>query len=1400
MTKPTYTLPVTGVDPDKTATREAHEAAIQAAIDAIWTKAESIEQTVGDTVTGLQDALDDKADTALVVAAARAGLLSLANASGVNAITAEMPSALSAVTLTTGTAALLNPTGANTGDVTLDVGDGATPVLGGDLEQLPAGTLRQNRPVLLRYSTVSGGRWVLASSGMTRAEVFAALAGKATTAQGALADSAVQPGDDIDTLSETSSAKIMTDAERTKLGGIAEGATANDTDAALRDRSTHTGTQPPESVEGLLDALEAKLDADAAAMSASRPGEAPGAWGGSLVGASIDPLPGILIAADPQLARCIEIEDQPAIVALRDAVHVEPGRIYAARCVVRRTSAPADPAGDVVQFGVQWLNETYQSVGHTVLQNINFGTSTGIERTETRTLAMTWAPRDYTMPLGARLARPYVRVFGSDSTTRIGTVQFTDISDFEGFAGVAAQSAADALASANAAGAQASVAGVHANNASASAASASDSDASAQASAIVAGAPIFSDTATGLAGTSSGGFFYVPEFGGLRAYENDDGTAVPGPFVGQPVFALLSTFQAAIAAGYDPVPGTVIHAGGYSYLRVAGATGIAALPGWRVFGDTAAPEQFGAQSGVLLDPIAREIVDDLIDNSNAVSVQYAYLLHYTVLRFIRAGVWDGVTWANDAGIITFAPTGITELTEGGWKTKEQLAFEWIAGRYYQALTGINILSDPVTAADLDAAEAIDPAENDVALAAWVAWISGGRAVGVMQPRTYPISLPVRLRDTVTIRGVPGMTCLRMDSGVMANNEQRLRNVVYTGDIGEPARNIDVFGVIADYNWRRLPSGNIPEAAGPKEDNFTTVPNSTSLRGSAWAIGYTKDSRFSHIWGLDAYKHGIDATGSTHGRSGTPYEYPPRSEMSEDVVFTDTLAEGCGDDAWTSHNCRNIYLTRGKSGFARPLHTPINCNGFEVDDASQKIFLRDIEAYFVFSGLEIKGHSDAIAPDDVFVYGTINAYGCNSAVNMRHPGHGQTVVIDGDDEDEPTSTVVPSPFSENVYIEHIRHVSPVRWAGGTTRRALQIQCYRNVTVGRVDAIQQDADPEYYGPGTSTVQAVVSFFRQPESVYVGSIYIEGFSESSMGLRVTNSCLGHISVGFLQSINGPKNRLVQHTAENCILSIDGYDLRRNEVEPESRGINSNNPQNVIIGPGFISGYEMPTRVAPRLRRQELYTDDDDLFDFRLDGPLNQIVEGWFTVGTGIPDNAPPGVTTGNFIVRQGAPTSLEIEVRDLSGQSGTWRNRYTGGAWQGWEGDEVRISNATGWGGAAGFTFDGDLNDLMTDFPRGIYTTTTSVTNNPSGFGTSLFMVLNMPRANGTRGSQMAFAGPGGGSARVALRGYGTDGFTGWEELSSTIPPGPFADDAAAASGGVPVGAIYRQTGGAVLWRQS
>lgn len=59
------------------------------------------------------------------------------------------------------------------------------------------------------------------------------------------------------------SGESFTTAEQTKLAGIASGATVNATDAQLRDRATHTGTQAISTVNGLQLALDAKAPLDA---------------------------------------------------------------------------------------------------------------------------------------------------------------------------------------------------------------------------------------------------------------------------------------------------------------------------------------------------------------------------------------------------------------------------------------------------------------------------------------------------------------------------------------------------------------------------------------------------------------------------------------------------------------------------------------------------------------------------------------------------------------------------------------------------------------------------------------------------------------------------------------------------------------------------------------------------------------------------------------------------------------------------------------------------------------------------------------------------------------------------------------------------------------------------------
>lgn len=64
-----------------------------------------------------------------------------------------------------------------------------------------------------------------------------------------------------DTLTDGTTNKAYLATERTKLSGIAAGATANSTDAQLRDRSTHTGTQTVSTLSDFTSSLNAALAA-----------------------------------------------------------------------------------------------------------------------------------------------------------------------------------------------------------------------------------------------------------------------------------------------------------------------------------------------------------------------------------------------------------------------------------------------------------------------------------------------------------------------------------------------------------------------------------------------------------------------------------------------------------------------------------------------------------------------------------------------------------------------------------------------------------------------------------------------------------------------------------------------------------------------------------------------------------------------------------------------------------------------------------------------------------------------------------------------------------------------------------------------------------------------------------
>jgi hypothetical protein len=64
-----------------------------------------------------------------------------------------------------------------------------------------------------------------------------------------------------DTVVDSASFKVMTAAERTKLAGVATGATANDTDANLKSRANHTGTQLAATISDFASAADARVAA-----------------------------------------------------------------------------------------------------------------------------------------------------------------------------------------------------------------------------------------------------------------------------------------------------------------------------------------------------------------------------------------------------------------------------------------------------------------------------------------------------------------------------------------------------------------------------------------------------------------------------------------------------------------------------------------------------------------------------------------------------------------------------------------------------------------------------------------------------------------------------------------------------------------------------------------------------------------------------------------------------------------------------------------------------------------------------------------------------------------------------------------------------------------------------------
>lgn len=199
----------------------------------------SIGGTLSDQ-TDLQVALDAKADSADLGTAAEADSTDFATAAqGAKADTAVQPAALSGYVPTTRT---INGA-ALSANVTLTAGDVGAAATSHTHTASQVTDLTEAVEDIIGSAVVGTGL-VSASYNDTTGDTTISTTATANSTDSALRDRSTHTGtQSADTITDGTTNKAYTGTEQTKLAGIATGATANATNAQLRDRSTHTGTQ-----------------------------------------------------------------------------------------------------------------------------------------------------------------------------------------------------------------------------------------------------------------------------------------------------------------------------------------------------------------------------------------------------------------------------------------------------------------------------------------------------------------------------------------------------------------------------------------------------------------------------------------------------------------------------------------------------------------------------------------------------------------------------------------------------------------------------------------------------------------------------------------------------------------------------------------------------------------------------------------------------------------------------------------------------------------------------------------------------------------------------------------------------------------------------------------------------
>lgn len=208
------------------------------------------------------------------------------------------------------------------------------------------------------------------------------------------------------------------------------GAVAADLATEIADR-----TSGDTAIGGRVDAAEAALS-----QTQGRPGDVLARFTSAITGDGAAAPAAAGVPSNTDDGGQVRLVTGAGIVALRERVALETGRIIRARFAVQRTVNPADPASATVRLAAQPLTKNKAALGSPrIVEDIALTVAGGL-RIVTATFA--FAGADFIWPATARYATFYVECFGADGSTAISLIDWEDVS---GLAGVAADASAALL-------------------------------------------------------------------------------------------------------------------------------------------------------------------------------------------------------------------------------------------------------------------------------------------------------------------------------------------------------------------------------------------------------------------------------------------------------------------------------------------------------------------------------------------------------------------------------------------------------------------------------------------------------------------------------------------------------------------------------------------------------------------------------------------------------------------------------------------------------------------------------------------------------------------------------------------------------------------------------------------